>query len=193
MLVGRAIRLQVDLHPRNTGVLKSLQRFPGQLRRQFDEREIRPYRDVAEVAAVQTAFVGDGTDNVRRGPLCAACPPRCGRSPALHAVCDPVGPCLAGGRRDRVAAASPAAARSSGTLRRRATGRPARRRYRPSARRFRARSPRMSLRNRSIPGASSASVIESRNFATRWALTSSTVGRSAGIDELLIGRPSRST
>ena len=27
MLVGRAIRLQVDLHPRNTGVLKGFQRF----------------------------------------------------------------------------------------------------------------------------------------------------------------------
>ena len=89
--------------------------------------------------AMQSAFVGDGTDD-GPGPPCAACRPRCGTS--LQALA-----WFAVGlftRAVRARVASPAGVRASGTPRRRATVPPTPRRCRPSGHRSRVRSPRSS-------------------------------------------------
>src|SRR3954454_10944130 len=59
----RAIRLQIDQHALNTGALQGFHGLAGQLGRQLHKRVVGPDRDVPEIAAVQTAFVGDGADD----------------------------------------------------------------------------------------------------------------------------------
>jgi len=63
-VVGRhaAVRLEVDQHTGDPGVLKGFQRGRRQLGGQLDEGEVGLDGDVAEVAAVQTALIGDGPD-----------------------------------------------------------------------------------------------------------------------------------
>src|ERR1700761_5243294 len=69
VLVGSPVRLQIDQDAGNAGLLQLFQRLARQLCRQFDQREVRLDRDVAEIAAVQTTFVGDGADDRARSDL----------------------------------------------------------------------------------------------------------------------------
>src|SRR5690242_11957961 len=65
-LAGRALRAKVDQHARDAGVLQLFQGGLRELGRQFDVREVRSDGDVAEIAAVQAALVGDGADDGAR-------------------------------------------------------------------------------------------------------------------------------
>src|SRR5262245_51638608 len=66
---GAAVGLQVDQHTRDTGPFKRFQRLARELRWKLDERELGMDRDMAEIAAVQPAFVGDCANDRARADL----------------------------------------------------------------------------------------------------------------------------
>src|SRR6478672_2139767 len=65
-LFRSTVGLQVDPLTLNPRLRKGFQRLLGQVRRQFDQRVVLPNADMAEIAAVQAALVGDGTDDGTR-------------------------------------------------------------------------------------------------------------------------------
>ena len=86
-----AVGFEVDQLPLDSGVLQRFQRLLRQLLRKFDKRVLGPDGDVAEVAAVQSALVGDCADDVARPHLVALADKALGRGGRMNRAIAEIG------------------------------------------------------------------------------------------------------